>query len=154
AEDDRRAGRPFPGGEGRVRRVIAACGDPQAPFSTLLAILDRHGLLAEDGRLRPEVRLVSLGDHFDYGPPDIRLEAGRNGVLAMSWLAAHPEDQVTILLGNHDLARAGELVRFDDAAFQSAHEEALAAYRARAADPDLETRFLERYPMFPSAEIM
>jgi calcineurin-like phosphoesterase family protein len=154
AEDDRRRKRPFPREEGRVRRIIAAIGDPQAPLSTLLAILDRQRLLGEDGRLRPEVRLVSMGDHFDYGPAEIRREAGRDGVRALCWLAAHPADQVILLLGNHDLARVGELGRFDDDAFTAAHVEALAAYRALSTDPDLEAKFLARYPMFPSAEII
>jgi hypothetical protein len=154
AEDDRRSEGAFPDAEGRVRRIVAAVGDPQAPFAKLLAILDHHRLLGENGRLRPDVRLISLGDHFDYGPPDMRAEAGRNGVLALSWLAAHPKDQVIILVGNHDLARVGALFAFDDAAFEAVHREALAAYRARATNPALEAAFVERHPAFPIAEIL
>ena len=46
-------------------RRHVAMGDPQAPFATVLAVLDRHGLLKNDGQLRDDVQLVSMGDHFD-----------------------------------------------------------------------------------------
>src|SRR5687768_14339399 len=42
----------------RARRL--AIGDPQAPLTTFLEILDRNDLLADDGRLHPEVFLATL----------------------------------------------------------------------------------------------
>src|SRR5437762_1950925 len=75
--------------DGRQRTVHAAVGDGQAPISTFLAILDRHGLLGDDGRLQPQVALVSIGDHFDYGPAAWRQAATREGLQLLAWLAAH-----------------------------------------------------------------
>ncbi len=135
--------------DGRARNVHVAIGDPQAPLAKLLAILDDRGLLAESGRLRPEVALVSIGDHFDYGEAARAGEAERNGRLLLSWLAAHPADQVTLIAGNHDLARVGELASFDDAEFARARTEAEAL---ATADDEGERRFLERYPTLPSSE--
>ena len=57
-------------GRGRTRHL--AIGDPQAPLQTFLSILDHHQLLGDHGRLRDEVMLVSMGDHFDYGTPEAR----------------------------------------------------------------------------------
>src|SRR6185295_17988661 len=51
---------------GRPFRRFVAVGDPQSSFERYLRILDRHELLGEDGRLRPDVSLLSIGDHFDY----------------------------------------------------------------------------------------
>src|SRR5262245_28629975 len=39
--------------QGPFRRHVAV-GDPQAGFEKYLRILDRHGLLGEDGKLRPD----------------------------------------------------------------------------------------------------
>jgi hypothetical protein len=96
-----------------------AIGDPQTNSTRLFAALDHHGLLGDDGWLAPDVRLISMGDHFDYYVPE--REAGRvEGVLVLGWLAAHPREQVTLLAGNHDLARVMELVAIDDARFLAA----------------------------------
>ncbi|HET7294274.1 MAG TPA: metallophosphoesterase [Vicinamibacteria bacterium] len=134
----------------RPRRI--AVGDPQAPFDTFLAILDRHGLLGDDGRLRDDVALASIGDHFDWGGPARRDEAARSGLLLLAWLAAHPPDQVALVAGNHDLARVGELVGFDDASFAAAQAEADLAYRGGAPDAAAERRLIERYPALATAE--
>ncbi len=134
-------------------KVRAAIGDPQAPFATFRRVLDRHGLLASDGRLRPDVLLVSMGDHFDYGSREARDEAARSGLELLGWLAAHPEDQVVILAGNHDLARVGELAGFDDAAFAAVQKEADAVYDLTGADrEDAEKAFLAKHPNVPTAE--
>jgi hypothetical protein len=96
-----------------------AIGDPQTNSTRLFGALDTHGLLGDDGWLAPDVRLISMGDHFDYYVPE--REAGRiEGVLVLSWLAAHPREQVTLIAGNHDLARVMELVSIDDARFLAA----------------------------------
>ena len=53
-------------------------GDPQAPFSKLLEVLDRHQALDGD-RLASDVVLVSIGDHFDYDLIDWHA-AGQDGL--------------------------------------------------------------------------
>lgn len=128
-------------------------GDPQAPFASVLAVLDAHRLLGADGRLRPDVQLVSMGDHFDFGRPSERANATRDGAQLLSWLAAHDPQQVVILAGNHDLARVCELWPFDtEAAFETAWAAATAAYRAGDVDEVAERAFLERWPHVPDAE--
>jgi hypothetical protein len=143
---------PVTRGGGPFRRMFAM-GDPQAPCETALHILDLHGALGDDGRLSPDVHLVSMGDHFDWGRPADRKRAARSGLLLLSWLAAHSAEQVTLLLGNHDLGRVGELAAFDDARFARARAEADAIYHDGHADAEAEVRFLARYPELPSAEL-
>lgn len=133
---------------------IHAMGDPQAPLATVLAVLDSAGLLGEAGRLRPDVHLVSIGDHFDWGTPDERPVAARDGLALLSWLAAHPPERVTLLLGNHDLARVGELAHFDAAGYERARDEADRVYRAEPPDPGAEERFRARHPELPTAECL
>jgi hypothetical protein len=117
-----------------VTRVFAM-GDPQAPFAKVTEVLARHGAL--DGEwLASDVTLVSIGDHFDYDHKNPE-PAGREGVRILHWLADHDEDQVHLLIGNHDVSRVMELVTLDDAAFQSA--------RAFARDVDAGTRTAADY---------
>ncbi len=127
-----------------------AIGDPQAPFATFLRILEGHGLLADDGRLRRDVHLVSMGDHFDYGPPEQRARAAIDGEALLAWLAAHSAEQVTILLGNHDLARVCELNAFTDETFSAAAAEA----RKLSADRRTDPAFALRYPTVPDPECL
>lgn len=141
-----------PDGRPRPRRV--AIGDPQAPIETFLEVLDRHGLLGDGGRLLPDVQLVSMGDHFDWGGPTDRERAADSAEALLSWLAAHPADQVVLLLGNHDLGRVSEVSSFDDATFRAAQVEADAAYRGGEVDEAAERAFLARYPELPSAEVL
>ncbi|MFZ5438883.1 MAG: metallophosphoesterase [Myxococcota bacterium] len=130
-------------------------GDPQAPFSTVLAVLDRHGLLGGDGRLRDDVQLVSMGDHFDWGPPAERARATTDAIALVSWLAAHPPDQVVLLAGNHDLARVCELAPFrTDDDFEHAWRSATLVYRSGAPHPAEEAEFLTRFPHVPDAECL
>lgn len=130
-----------------------AIGDPQAAFETFLAILEGHGLLNGHQRLRDDVQLVSMGDHFDWGPPALRAKATDDGVRLLEWLAAHPPEQVVMVAGNHDLARVCELSPFTtDADFEAAFAQARAAYRDGDVDEALEAKFLERYPHVPDAE--
>jgi hypothetical protein len=141
---------PRKDGAARGRRV--AIGDPQAPLGRFLEILDAHRLLGKDGRVAPDVQLVSMGDHFDWGGREARAAAADSGTQLLAWLAAHPADQVVLLLGNHDLARVGELVRFDDASFGAAQSEADAAYfHAQPERP--EELFRARYGV-PSWEVV
>lgn len=137
---------------GRSRRV--AIGDPQASLQRFLTILEGHGLLGDDGHLKEEVHLVSLGDHFDWGDREGREDAASSGLRILAWLAAHPPDQVTLILGNHDLARVGELAGFDDERFRLARSEADGIYRDGVVDAEQERRFLARHPEVPSAECM
>ena len=140
----------FDGGLDAVRRRVVI-GDPQAPLATFLEILDRHTLLGDDGTLAPGVHLTSVGDHFDFGGADRAASAATDGLRLLAWLAAHSEERTTIIAGNHDLGRVGELVGFDDRAFRTARARAVRAYRNRDA---LEERaLLARYPALPSAEI-
>ncbi len=130
-------------------------GDPQAPFATVLATLDRHGLLGPHGRLHDDVQLVSMGDHFDWGHASERKKATEDAIALLAWLSAHPPEQVTIIAGNHDLARVCELAPFtDDAAFETAWAMASAAYRAGTPDEEASAQFLERYPHVPDAECL
>ena len=135
--------------DGQQRQLHVAVGDPQAPLEKLLAILDLNGLLGETGSLRPEVGLVSMGDHFDWGRPDERVEATVDGTLMLSWLASHPPDQVQILLGNHDLVRVQELSAFSDQDYVDARKLADAAVQ-----PAQHTAFLARYPMLASPGVI
>ena len=96
-------------------------GDPQAGFDTFCAVLEHHGLLDDDGLLRSDVGLVSMGDHFDYGAgthdPVGEAERGLEGQRILAFLAAHPRSQVRLLLGNHDAARVIEFAHLDDERF-------------------------------------
>lgn len=144
----------IPPPDGQVRFTRVAVGDPQAPLDTFLTLLDLNGLLGDDGRLKPQVGLVSMGDHFDWGTPDQRAQATAEGTAVLAWLAAHPPDQVQILFGNHDLVRVGELAGFSDAGFVAARAEADAAYRGGDPDPTLEAALLAKYPVLPRAEVL
>ena len=146
---------PFYRGGSRAkpaRRRFLAVGDPQAPLETLLRVLDGHGTLSDDGRLRAEVHLVSMGDHFDWGGRSEREGAARSSLETLAWLAAHPPDQVTLLVGNHDLARVGELVGFSDRDFSLAQSAADRIYAMGAYDPSGDAVFRRRYPNLPGAE--
>lgn len=128
-------------------------GDPLAPFSTVLAVLERHGLIGDDGRLREDVQLVSMGDHFDWGDASQRKKATDDGCALVAWLGGHSAEQVIMLAGNHDLARVCELFPFsDDDAFEAAWVMARAAYRDGSPALEDTRRFLERYPHVPDAE--
>src|SRR5438045_1548273 len=102
-----RAGEPIaPARPGNARRRVAV-GDPQAPAERFFGALAAHRLLDGDGWLSADVHLIAMGDYFDYRVAE-RERARVEGVLILSWLAAHPREQVEILLGNHDAARVME----------------------------------------------
>ncbi len=127
-------------------------GDPQAPFTRVLELLDRHKLLDASGSLRREVQLVSMGDHFDWGLPGKRVQATQDALALLAWLSAHASEQVVILAGNHDLARVCELSAFtDDALFETAYAEAIVASSELATD-EAKNQFKERYPSFSDAQ--
>ncbi len=127
-------------------------GDPQAPFETVRSVLDHHGLLKDD-RLRDDVQLVSMGDHFDWGHSSERKKATDEGLALVTWLASHPPEQVVLIAGNHDLGRVCELQPFaDDAAFEAAWAMAMAAYGGGQPDAEGSRAFLARYPHVPDAE--
>ncbi|MFY0571891.1 metallophosphoesterase [Archangium lansingense] len=140
-----------PDGQHRTRRLVI--GDPQAEFTRFLAILDRHGLLGPEGWLLPEVQLISVGDHFDWGRPTEREEVASSALKLVAWMAAHPADQAVLLLGNHDLGRVGELAGFTDARFAAAQAEADGIYRGDDTDEARERDFLTRYPELPNVEL-
>lgn len=140
--------------DGRPRTVHVAIGDPQAPLTTFLALLDAHGLLGDDGRLKPEVALTSIGDHFDYGPPGWRRFATDEGMQLLSWLAAHPADQVTLILGNHDLGRVAELYAFDQPTYERARQDADRAYNRGERIEALQNAFRGRWPQVHDSEIL
>lgn len=136
------------------RSPLFAIGDPQAPIEKFLAILDAHGLLDEDGRIRSDARLISMGDHFDFGRRRDRGEAAESGLMLLAYLAAHPADQVIVLVGNHDIARVSDLAAFDRESFRSAQAEADRAYSAGTTNREREARLLECHPQIPTAEIL
>jgi hypothetical protein len=129
-------------------------GDPQADFTRFLAILERHGLLTEQGRLSPDVQLVSVGDHFDWGKAHEREAVARSGLRLVAWLASHPPDQIVILAGNHDLGRVGELADFTDATFAQAQADADLLYDGDDTDEVKELAFLARFPQVPTVELV
>ena len=147
---------PAKGSRGPFRRYVAV-GDPQAGLERYLRILDRHELLGEDGRLRPDVSLLSIGDHFDY---EGELESvRRDGLRLLRWLSGHPDEQVVILAGNHDLCRVVELIQMSDLRFDQARHAARAInelrkqgdqpYTLRAA----RARFLKDFPEIPTPKV-
>lgn len=95
-------------------------GDPQAPFAAVMKCL---APVLDGDRLRADVDLISIGDHFDY---DLRAPevSRREGLRVLRWLASHG-DQVTLLFGNHDAARVTELVGASDQEFAAARALAL-----------------------------
>ena len=144
--------REAPGG--RPERWYAL-GDPQTSFEQVLAVLSHHGLVGEDGWLRADVGLVSMGDHFDYAlgrdPSDeVLAQASREGVTVLGWLAAHPRDQVVILFGNHDAARVQELASVSDGGFARARRIAAAVARGVQSEAD----FLRLCPGIPTSDLV
>ena len=139
--------------EGRHRTRHVVMGDPQADFDRVMSILALHGLLGGDGGLRPDVCLVSVGDHFDWGPASERERVARSGLRLVAWLASHPADQAVLLLGNHDLGRVGELADFTEATFRAAQAEADRLYAGDDTDAAAERDFIARWPALPSVEL-
>ncbi len=145
---------PEPPRRATERARWLAMGDPQTSPERMFAFLDREGALGDDGRLREDVGLVSIGDHFDYGRDHSR--AAADGLAILRWLAEHAGDHVVILAGNHDLARVMELAWETDASFAQAY--ALATehetLRARGEDTSaLRARFAASFPHIPTPEI-
>ncbi|MCB9795589.1 MAG: transcriptional regulator [Alphaproteobacteria bacterium] len=129
-----------------------AMGDPQVPLQRLLEVLDAQGLLRGD-RLAEDVRLLSLGDHFDFRPDGLSpAEAAAEGLAVLRWLSEHPPEQLRILLGNHDVVRVMELHAETDLGFARAH--ALAREIRATRDPErraaLTERFHRRHPGWPT----
>jgi len=127
-----------------------AIGDPQSSSERFFGALDAHDLLGDDGWLRPDVRLVAMGDYFDYRVSE--RDAGRvEGVLILSWLAAHVNDHVTILFGNHDAVRVIEFGTITEERFREAAEAAAAVSETpRAQRAAAETEYLTRFPDVPT----
>jgi hypothetical protein len=123
-------------------------GDPQASFAAVMGLLSRYDLLGADGRLRSDVRLISIGDHFDY---DLRAPevSGREGLAVLRWLAAHSAEQVTLLFGNHDAARVVELARISDREFADARALALELEEAKRAQGRTTAKLRERREFLP-----
>ena len=126
-------------------------GDPQAPFAAVMKLLASYDALAADGRLRSNIEVISIGDHFDYdltAPEVSRAE----GLAVLRWLAAHPPEQVQLIVGNHDAARVVELALIDDREFGEARTLALsieATKRAagrEAANAHAAAEFAPRFP--------
>jgi hypothetical protein len=134
----------------RQRSISLAIGDPQASLSQFLRVLDLNGVLGNGGRIRDDVSLVTLGDHFDWGRPSDHASATEDGTHILSWLAAHPPDQVQIIVGNHDLARVGELSGFSNQQFAEARTRAEAALN----DSKQMSSFLSRYPTLASPAVI
>lgn len=119
-----------------IGRTVAL-GDPQASAQRVFEVLDHHRLLDDDGQLRDEVQLISIGDHFDYGTraQGTTAEAQVDGRRVLTWLAAHPPEQVVILAGNHDMARVMELAGATDARFAAGAELAGEVLARKSHDP-------------------
>ena len=111
-----------------TRRWFAA-GDPQTTPERFFAVLGRHDMLDANGRLRDDVGLVSMGDHFDFHGELADVE--RAGRTILEWLLSHPADQVKILAGNHDLSRVMELAHETDASYAEAKRTPQEEFSAR-----------------------
>ena len=83
-------------------------GDPQASLACLFAHLEVQQALTIDGWLKPELRLICVGDYFDFAAKD-SVDAGYQGMQFLAWLAAHDPLQTTLLMGNHDAERVMSL---------------------------------------------
>ena len=158
-EPHAKLGRPraLAAGARQPERRWFAMGDPQSSFDRFAAVLERHGLLGDDGMLREDVGLLSIGDHFDYGSGDDVEVVGREGLLILRWLAEHAPEQVVILTGNHDLARVQELAMESDASFASAR--VLASEIKKRVDDGVDSsaqiaEFAERFPALPTPELV
>lgn len=151
ADGERRAARSV-----TARRAVAI-GDPQAHAHKLFAVLDHHGLLGDDGWLRDDVQLVSIGDHFDFGTrAQGTTDAARvDGPRFLRWLCAHPAPQTTVLIGNHDTARVMELAsasddRFDAAAVLAGELVALKETAPHEAQGRLRDEYMVGFPELPT----
>ncbi|MCA9659314.1 MAG: metallophosphoesterase [Myxococcales bacterium] len=116
-----------------------AIGDPQTTLERLLAVLEFNGALTSSGELRPDVGLISMGDHFDYRVENEaeRAACAREGSDVLRWLAAHPRSQVRILAGNHDLVRVQELHAVSDAEFLAIRRDQLGPEALRERFPTI-----------------
>lgn len=134
------------------RRRWFAMGDPQTSFEKVRAILRGHDLLGDDGRLRDDVGLVSIGDHFDFALHEGRTleQSARDGADTLRWLAEHPRDQVVIMIGNHDTSRVMELAFETDATFAAARTLAALAV-AEEPHGDKTREFIATYPRIAKA---
>ncbi len=110
-------------------------GDLQAPLATLLHVLRHHDALDGD-HLRDDVHLVSIGDYVDYGHDPA--QAAHEGEAVLDWVAAQAPERITILLGNHDVARVMEFSGWTDDRFAAARAALLEGRHV----PDAPTRNL------------
>jgi hypothetical protein len=146
------------GPEGVRRERWWVLGDPQAPLRRVFAALEDAGLLGEDGRLKPHVGLVSMGDHFDYrhdGEMTVA-DAARQGEALLTWLASHPPDQVVLLGGNHDFARVMELAGVSDAEWAEARALGTRVEQMESQSPVravLAAEFHSRFPEVPTPDL-
>ncbi|MDP2341096.1 MAG: transcriptional regulator [Deltaproteobacteria bacterium] len=132
--------------------TLLAMGDPQAPFQTVRAVLDHHKLTQGD-KLKPGARLLSIGDHYDWGGVNERQRAADDGDALLSWLSGHAAEQVVLLAGNHDLARVGELINVDDAEFARLQQLADRHYLGKK-HPDDDAAFFNACRFLPSTEMV
>lgn len=124
-----------------------AIGDLQASAQRTFEVLAYHDLLDEEGRLRGDIQLLSIGDHFDYGTRAGGLlgQARRDGHDVLAYLAAHHPEQVVILAGNHDLARVMELAFATEERFEEAVPLVAELVALRATDPEAYKQRLAEY---------
>ena len=151
---------PCPNRPGVPRRTVAI-GDPQTTAARFFEVLEARDLLGDDGFLRPDVQLVSMGDHFDYnhshpaGGGGKLEDAQRDGLRILSWLAAHAPDQVVVLLGNHDVSRVAELCEVTDERFREARPLARELAPLQKQDPQafrarVAVEWVVRFPELPN----
>lgn len=131
-----------------TRRV--AIGDPQTTAPHFFEVIDAHGLLSEDGWLDPSARLITMGDYFDIAVEQ-RTQGQIDGELILGWLAVHAPHHVTIVLGNHDLARVMEFAYADDAQFAAAatHARTLLELPREQREPGIDD-FVRAFPQIPT----
>jgi len=134
-----------------------AVGDPQSSPERFFTFLDRAGALGDDGMLRGDVGLLSIGDHFDYGLDAER--AARDGLAIVRWLSEHPPSQTVLIAGNHDLCRVGELAFETDESFAKARAIGERVMALEKIDPnlpeiaELTAAFHQRFPRIPGPRL-
>jgi hypothetical protein len=133
--------------------MLFAMGDLQCEFNKLLSVLKANHCLDKTEKLAADVRLITVGDYFDYHDKESNdvQRTQRNGCQILEWLSKHSSEQVTILLGNHDICRVAELINYSEERYAKARQLAIEVSLEEC--PKKRQRFREQFPELPSPGI-
>ena len=129
--------------------MLFAIGDLQCEFDQFLSVLKASECLDETAQLRTDIQLITVGDYFDYHDKesDDVQRTQHNGCQILEWLSAHSPQQITILLGNHDICRVAELINYSDERYAKARQSAIVISKEEG--PKKRQRFREQFPELP-----